>query len=132
METFFIYSPKGHIIAKEWYDLINKIAENEGKTKFISRVENEFPGIADKMPKEYLWVYIAGKYLLITKPYLIDKLNTESAEEGPWYESELKGWDNLNLVCKELSKQKPCPKCAITKLHNGLRKECDIEIIPTN
>jgi len=129
METFFIYSPKGNTIAKEWYDLLNKIAENEGKKEFLNKSKKEYPKITDSMPDEYLWVYVVGKYLLLTKPELKDILHTESAEEGPWYECERNGWENVEQICKELAKKEPCTKCAVTKIHNGMREKCGVEVV---
>jgi hypothetical protein len=129
MESFFIYSPKGHPIAREWYNLLTKIAENEGKCSFIRQAQEEYPKISNTMHSEYLWVYIAGKYLLLKQPELKDKLNTESGEEGPWYECERNGWENLEQVCNELAKKEPCTTCAMTKISNRMREFCGIDVI---
>ena len=129
METFFIYSPKNNIICKKWYDLLHKIADNEGKDIFIKNVNKEYPNITNSMPSNYLWVYVVGKYLLLKNPEFINIINTKSAEEGPWYESERNGWENVEQICKALSKKEPCTTCEITKLHNGLREKCGAEVV---
>ena len=129
METFFIYSPKNNIICKTWYDLLHKIAENEGIDGFIKKVNIEYPGINKSMPNNYLWVYVVGKYLLLKNPDFINMLNTKSAEEGPWYECEKNGWENVEQICKALSKKEPCSTCELTKLHNGLREKCGAEVV---
>ena len=129
METFFIYSPKNNIICKTWYDLLHKIAENEGKDNFIKNVKKKYPNITNSMPSNYLWVYVVGKYLLLKNPDFINMLNTKSAEEGPWYESERNGWENVDQICKALSKKEPCTTCELTKLHNGLREKCGAEVV---
>lgn len=130
METFFMYSPKDNIIAKKWYKLLHEIQETEGKNNFIERVIEEYPNIANAMDANYLWVYVAGKYLLIKNPYLKEHLNYKSAEEGPWYACEKYGWDNIEQICDDLKNKKPCEVCEMTKLHRDLRENCDDDVIP--
>lgn len=130
METFFMYSPKDNIIAKEWYKLLHEIQETEGKDKFVKRVQKEYPDISGSMDANYLWVYVAGKYLLINNPDFKDHLNYKSAEKGPWYACEKYGWDNIEQICDDLKNKKPCELCEMTKLHRDLRENCDDDVIP--
>lgn len=133
MESFFMYSPINHPLPKKWYELLKRIAQNEGKSKFLERVNKEHPNISQSMDENYLWVYVAGKYLLIKNPELKNSLSTLSAEKGPSLESEKHGWDNHKIVCDSLLRKK-CSKdnihCNVTKLHNILRDECQIDVIP--
>ena len=126
-------SPINHPLPKKWYELLKRIAQNEGKTKFLERVNKEHPNISQSMDENYLWVYVAGKYLLIKNPELKNSLSTLSAEKGPSLESEKHGWDNHKIVCDSLLRKK-CSKdnihCNVTKLHNILRDECQIDVIP--
>jgi len=129
METFFISSPKNHIIVHEWYNLLHNIIETPGKEKFIEFVNQKYPLLTDEMDSDYLWVYVAGKFLLAEKPYLKKFLVTKSAEKGPWYESEKYGWDNIEQICEILEKNGPCNDCEMTKLHNGMRKKCSSNVV---
>ena len=130
METFFMYSPKDNVIAKEWYKLLHEIQDTEGKEAFLERVQKEYPDITNTMDYNYLWVYVAGKYLLVKNPHLKDHLNYKSAEKGPWYACEKYGWDNIDQICDDLKTKKPCDLCEMTKLHKDLRDNCDDEVIP--
>lgn len=130
IETFFMYSPKNHILPKLWYELLLDISHNEGKKDFIKKCKHIYPDICSSMDANYLWVYIVGKYLLLKYPEIQNEIITISAEEGPWYESEEHGWDNTQTVCKKLKDEGVCANCFLTKLHNVLRDECGEEIIP--
>ena len=130
LETFFMYSPKGHPISTKWYDMLHE-GGKQGKEKFITKVKKEYPKIDELMPEgHYLWVYVVGKYMMLKNPELKNSLLTKSAEEGPWYEAEHQGWENIKQICDELKKKKPCTNCPITKLHNGMRAECGVEVVP--
>ena len=126
-ETFFMWSPKGHILPKIWYKELCEIAGGEGKIAFIKRVKKEYPKISKNMQEEYLWVYIVGKYILLKYPELAESITTASAEKGPWSESEKYGWENVKTICKKMKEEGTEP---LTKLHNILRKNCSKDIVP--
>lgn len=130
METFFMYAPNDNVITKEWYKLLHEIQDTEGKVTFINRVEKEYPGITESMDANYLWVYVAGKYLLIKNPEFKVQLNYKSAEKGPWYLCEKLSWNNIEQICNQLKDKNECGLCEITKLHRDLREKCDDDVIP--
>jgi len=131
METFFMFSPKDHPLPIKWYKLLHETVEGVGKDQFVKDVKKEHPDITDRMADEnYLWVYVAGKKLLHDNPKFKELIQTESAEKGPWYEMERNGWENVDQICAALAKDEPCETCPLTKLHNGLRETCGLEVIP--
>ena len=135
METFIMYCPHvNHPISSKWYDMLMYICKNfKNKGDFFKHAEDKYPGIKGGL-HEYLWVYLAGKYLLAENPYLIDELNTLPAEDIPWYDTEQAGWD-VEKTCSRLKKKTeeskaPCSRCYVTKLYSSLRN-CDPDIVPT-
>ena len=131
METFFMYSPKGHPLPIKWYQMLGEVSSTIGKDAFVNKVKQNYPLITDQMSDDnYLWVYVVGKYLLHNNSNLLSIITTRSAEEGPWYEAERHGWENLDQICSALSKKEPCANCPLTKIHNGMREKCGIEVVP--
>jgi hypothetical protein len=131
METFFMYSPLHHPLPGKWYQTLHEVAETVGKDKFVENVSQKYPNINESMSEDnYLWVYIVGKFLLLNNPEFTNMITTYSAEEGPWFEAERQGWENVDQICKALAKKEPCKNCPITKIHNGMREKCGIEVIP--
>ena len=131
METFFMYSPKGHPLSSKWYDMLHKVSSTIGKDQFVANTVKKYPYINDLMSEDnYLWVYVVGKYILHENPGFLSLIDTRSAEEGPWYEAERHGWENVDQICSALSRKEPCPNCPLTKIHNGMREQCGIEVVP--
>tara|TARA_B100000287_G_C20575902_1_gene758453 strand:- start:334 stop:1227 length:894 start_codon:yes stop_codon:yes gene_type:complete len=134
METFLMYSPSpNNPIPLKWFKTMVYVSENfKNKKDFFDHAENKYPGIVGGL-HEYLWVYLAGKYLLAENPELVNELNTLKAEDIPWYDTEQSGWD-AEITCSRLKKKTeeskaPCSRCYVTKLYSALR-DCDPSIIP--
>lgn len=130
METFLCIPRKIILSLENGINYYMKYKKQKVKNNFIERVSAEYPNIANAMDANYLWVYVAGKYLLIKNPYLKEHLNYKSTEEGPWYVCEKYGWDNIEQICDDLKNKKPCELCEMTKLHRDLRENCGDDVIP--
>jgi len=128
-ETFFMYGQRGSQVAARWYELGLKVGASgvEGRNKFISKVNKEFPGILDDFPKDnYLWMYMVGKYMLLRYPALRDQLNVSKSEDDPLRTIAESNWET-EATCEAL---KLPQTTRITKLDNGLWKNCSVEIVP--
>ena len=128
MESFFIHTSKNHPIVDLWY---KKLFTNKGDdNKFIKDAEKKYPKITRDMGSNtlYLWVYVAGKLVLLENPELKNIITSKKAEAGPWLESIKAGWD-ADKTCSILEKNGPCQNCNMTKLWNGPRKKCSLDIV---
>lgn len=115
LENFFIKSPKEHPFLVKWMDQTLQEFEDPNYKKTNERYRKIIGGNGD-----YLVPYVASMKIS-------DKsgINFESAEQGPYFDSEKFGWHDTNNFCKNLTYSSK-----IVKLWNKQRRECPPSVVP--